>query len=59
MVAISNNCLMIADFSERMKNQMRTEIGEESFGEERTEAFRRTIKSYVKLSKVGLFNMWF
>ena len=28
MVAITNNCLMIADFSEQMKNQLRAELGE-------------------------------
>jgi len=51
MVAMSNNCLMIADFSEQMKNQMKNEIGDESFGEQRSNEFKKMIKAYVKLSK--------
>jgi len=51
MVAISNNCLMIADFAEQMKNQMRGEIGDEIFGEERSKEFKKMIHGYVQLSK--------
>lgn len=51
MVAISNNCLMIADFAEQMKNQMRAEIGDESFGDSRLKEFKKMIAEYVKLSK--------
>lgn len=51
MVAICNNCLLIAEFSERMKNELRQEVGEETFGEHRVVGFKDLVNGYHILSQ--------
>ncbi|XP_065658404.1 exocyst complex component 3-like [Hydra vulgaris] len=50
MVSICNNCIIIAEFSEQMKNQQRAELGEETFSETRLAAFNSAINAYKTLS---------
>ncbi|XP_066920385.1 exocyst complex component 3-like [Clytia hemisphaerica] len=51
MVAICNNCLLIAEFSDRMKSELRQELGEETFGEDRVEGFKTLIGGFQRLSQ--------
>lgn len=50
MVSVANNALLIAEFSEQMKNQMRGDLGEETFGQNRVQNFDKMIKGYKELS---------
>jgi len=50
MVSISNNCQMIAEFSEQMKNQHRADLGEETFTEGRIKDFNDMISLFEQLS---------
>jgi len=49
MVAMANNCISITEFADQMKNQLKADIGEETFGQNRIETFNKTVVGYEGL----------